>query len=348
MNIEKLNPGACWTYLLTTDDSTCVLIDPVIIHTDEYLKLLSDRNLKLTHVIDTHTHADHISAGASLVQATGCEYIMHEKAPAKCVTSRVKEGDTIEIAGKQAKVLETPGHTRDSISLLFDDMLFTGDFLFLEDAGAGRDDLPGGDASAHWESLRKLDGISGRVMVYPAHEYRSRVPSNLDNQRAKNPHLRIKDKADFVAYINDLKLGPAEWMKDVLKANYSCSTDPDAAFIPNDVPACEVKGTMASDIADIQVDFIDKYELAELNSPVLLDVREPEELNDMLGHLDGIINIPVGQLSKRLSEIEQHKGNLIVTVCRSGARAATAAQILSSQGFEKVKVLDGGMIGYRS
>ena len=111
MNIEKLNPGACWTYLLTNDDNTCVLIDPVIIHTDEYLELLSERNLKLTHVVDTHTHADHISAGASLVQATGCQYVMHEKAPAKCVTQRVKEGDVIEIAGKKAHVLETPGHT---------------------------------------------------------------------------------------------------------------------------------------------------------------------------------------------------------------------------------------------
>ena len=59
-------------------------------------------------------------------------------------------------AGKQATVIETPGHTDDSISLLFDDMIFTGDFLFLEDAGAGRDDLPGGNANAHWESLQKL------------------------------------------------------------------------------------------------------------------------------------------------------------------------------------------------
>ncbi|MEX1375913.1 MAG: MBL fold metallo-hydrolase [Eubacteriales bacterium] len=348
MNIEKLNPGACWTYLLTNDDNTCVLIDPVIIHTEEYLKLLSDRKLKLTHVVDTHTHADHISAGASLVQATGCEYVMHEKAPAKCVTTHVREGDIIEIAGKKARVLETPGHTRDSISLLFDDMIFTGDFLFLEDAGAGRDDLPGGDATAHWESLQRLDDVSGDVMVYPAHEYRSRVPSNLDNQREKNPHLRIKSKNDFVTYINDLKLGPADWMKDVLKANYSCSTDPDAAFIPTDVPACEVKGTMASDVADIQVEYIDKYALESLNSPVLLDVREPEELDDALGHIDGVINIPVGQLSKRLDEIIPYKDKTIVSICRSGARATTAAQILSSQGFEKVKVLEGGMIGYRS
>ena len=59
--VEKLNPGHCWTYLLTDRHRNCVLIDPVIIFKDDYLKLFNDRKLKLTHVIDTHTHADHIS-----------------------------------------------------------------------------------------------------------------------------------------------------------------------------------------------------------------------------------------------------------------------------------------------
>ncbi len=56
MKLERLNPGPCWTYLLTAEDNTCALIDPVIIHTDEYLEILKDRNLTLTQVIDTHTH----------------------------------------------------------------------------------------------------------------------------------------------------------------------------------------------------------------------------------------------------------------------------------------------------
>jgi len=347
MKIEQLNPGPCWTYLLTDENKKCVLIDPVIIHVDEYLTILKDRSLQLTHVIDTHTHADHISAGSALKEATDCEYVMHELAPAKCVTQRIKEGDTIRIGGKDAKVFATPGHTRDSISLLFDDMFFTGDFLFLDDAGAGRDDLPGGDASAHWESLQKLNDIAGDVMVYPAHEYRDRKPSNLTEQRRTNPYLKGMTRGEFKTYIDDLKLGPADWMKDVLKANYNCSTDPNAAYIPTGVSACETKGTLSAEQENVEVVFVEKEELKALDKPVLLDVREPEELNSPVGHIDGVINIPVGRLSQRLDEVEEFRNSEIVIVCRSGSRATTAAQILVSEGFTDVKVLKGGMVAYR-
>jgi len=347
MKIEQLNPGPCWTYLLTDENSKCVLIDPVITYVDEYLNIIKHNNLVLTHVIDTHTHADHISAGSSLKNVTGCEYIMHELAPAKCVTQRIKEGDVIKVAGKDARVLATPGHTRDSISLLFDDMFFTGDFLFLDDAGAGRDDLPGGDAIAHWESLQKLNDITGDVMVYPAHEYRERMPSNLTKQRSTNPYLKGMTKDEFKTYIDDLKLGPADWMKDVLKANSGCSTDPNAAYIPTGVAACETKGTLSAEQSNVEVVFVDKDKLNALDKPVLLDVREPEELNSPLGHIEGIINIPVGRLSQRLDEIEEYRNAEVVIVCRSGSRATTAAQILVSEGFANVKVLKGGMIAYR-
>jgi len=346
--VEKLNPGHCWTYLLTDRHRNCVLIDPVIIFKDDYLKLFNDRKLKLTHVIDTHTHADHISAGASLVEATGCEYVMHKNAPAYCVTTRVVEGDVLDVAGKQATVIETPGHTDDSISLLFDDMIFTGDFLFLEDAGAGRDDLPGGSANAHWESLQKLKQLSGNLTVYPAHEYRNREPSSLDNQRQKNPHLKISDKNEFVTYISDLKLGPAEWMRYVLKANQKCTTDPDAAFIPTNIPACEIKGTMAADVAHIPVEYISKDDFDLINFAILVDVREEKDMNGPLGHIDGIVNIPVGELSRRLGELSPYKYRQIVVICHSGVRSVTAAQILISQGFTSVKILEGGMVNYRA
>jgi len=348
MNFEQLNPAACRTYLLNDDNNNAVLIDPVIDHVSDYLNLLKNRNLTLTHVVDTHTHADHISAGPSLRDATDCDYVMHPLAPAKCVTVRVKDGDELVLAGRKAKVMETPGHTKDSISLLFDDMILTGDFLFLEDAGAGRDDLPGGDADTHWDSLQRLKPLSGDIMVYPAHEYRDRVPSPLSNQREKNPHLRDLSKKEFSTYIEELKLGPADWMADVLKANYRCATDPNAAWIPTDVPACEIKGTMNPNADNIEITYLDINELDQHSDSVLIDVRERSELEDVLGHIDGVINIPVGHLSHRLDELSEYKKSEVITVCRSGARATTAAQILITAGFSDVKVLEGGMIKYRS
>jgi sulfur dioxygenase len=348
MNFEQLNPAACRTYLIVDDDKNAVLIDPVIPHVSDYLKLLKERNLTLTHIVDTHTHADHISAGPSLRDATDCAYVMHHLARAKCVTMHVSDGDILTLAGQKATVIETPGHTQDSISLLFADKILTGDFLFLEDAGAGRDDLPGGDATAHYNSLKKLKPLSGDLMVYPAHEYRDRQPSPLENQRQKNPHLKDRSEKEFVSYIEDLKLGPADWMKKVLAANYRCSTDPNAAWIPLDVPACEIKGTLNPNAGDIAVDFVDVAYVKGLTDAIVLDVREPSELVGELGAIKTAINIPVGRLAQAQSDLSDDKSKEIITVCRSGGRATTAAQILITAGYNNVKVMQGGMIAYRT
>lgn len=353
MIFQQLNPHSCRTYLFGDEKKrTAILIDPVIDHFRDYLELLGAKGLKLSYVFDTHTHADHISAGSSLKDATGCEYIMHENAPSKCVSMRVNDGDILDLDGLLFKVLYTPGHTMDSISLIIDDKLLTGDFLFLDDAGAGRDDLPGGNAAEHWESINKISELPDYLMVYPAHEYRNRQPSTLAKQRHSNPHLQKRSKDDFVKYLEDLRLGPAEWMKDVLKANYACAKDPNAAWIPIDTPACEIKGTVDKGVNEIEVGYIDSKELKQTlqkqdSKLLLLDVREKYELTEQLGHIERIVNIPIGSLISKLKELDGYKERDIIIVCRSGARATTAAQILKKAGFDNVSVLKGGMIEWR-
>lgn len=353
MLFEQLNPHACRTYLIGSEkDNSAIIVDPVIDHFQDYLKILKDKNLKLTHVIDTHTHADHISAGSALKDATDCEYIMHENAPPKCVTIRVKDGDILEINGYRVEVIHTPGHTRDSISLIIEDIFLTGDFLFLDDAGAGRDDLPGGNPEEHWESLEKMKELSDQLMIYPAHEYRNRQPSSLGKQRQTNPHLKPRGKDDFVKYLDDLRLGPAEWMKDVLKANYACAKDPNSAWIPIDTPACEIKGTLEKGVNETEVGYITAVELKKKFSssegkPILLDVREPYELSDQLGAIEGVVNVPIGFLTMKLKELEAYKNEEIIVICRSGARATTGAQILKKASFNNVTVLEGGMIAWK-
>ncbi|MBN1290881.1 MAG: MBL fold metallo-hydrolase [Candidatus Latescibacteria bacterium] len=352
MICKQLNPYACHTYLISIEDSIEIaFIDPVLEHVNDYMNLIKEKGYRLTHVIDTHTHADHISGSASLKDITDCEYIMHKNSPVQCANLRIDDGfewklfDTIPIT-----VIYTPGHTNDSVSLLFPDRIFTGDALFLDDGGAGRDDLPGGDSGAHWESLAKFRALPENLIVYPAHDYRNRKPSSIKQQKETNPHLKERSKEDFISYLEDLKLGPADWMKDVLNANYSCARDPKAAWIPVDTPACEVKGTLDLGVNEIQVMSIQpevlKQKIRSNTSLILLDVREAHELNGNLGHIEGIIHIPIGSLAHRITEIENHKDREIITVCRSGARAFTAAQILTKAGFTKVSVLAGGMIGW--
>jgi glyoxylase-like metal-dependent hydrolase (beta-lactamase superfamily II)/rhodanese-related sulfurtransferase len=352
MIFRQLNDDACKTYLIA-DESTgeAVLIDPVIIYSDNYVDMLKKENLKLTYVIDTHTHADHISAGPLLIDATGCEYVMYDKSPVGCVTKRVDDGETMKAAGTEFRFIHTPGHTKDSLSIIAGNHFFTGDFLFLDDGGAGRDDLPGGNPSEHWDSFQKLDGLSDDLVIFPAHDYRDREPSKLGHQKEVNPFLEDRSKSDFIGFINDLKLGPADWMHDVLKANVACTRDPEAAFIPNDSPACEVMGTADPSLENIEVKYIDARMLNDLieDKPdvMLLDVREPYELNEELGHIDGITNVPVGGLMSHLNKLGDDKGKDIVVICRSGARAGTAAKELTKEGYSNVSVLQNGMIGWR-
>ena len=348
----QLNPYACKTYLLgIPGEKEVVLIDPVLDHLNDYLDLLATNDYKLRMVIDTHTHADHISASAALKDVSDCEYMMHVDAPARCAGFRVSEGFEWQLLGRvPAKVLHTPGHTRDSISLVLDEKLFSGDALFLDDGGAGRDDLPGGDPQAHYETLRKFDSLPDNLVVHPAHDYRERRPSSLQRQKQTNPHLAPRSRQEFISYIEDLRLGPAGWMKDVLKANYACARDPRAAWIPVDTPACEIKGTLDLGVNDVQVATIPapllRQKMGAPQPPLLLDVREAEELSGPLGHIAGVQHIPIGSLAGRLEELDA--GREYVLVCRSGSRAHTAAQLMSVAGFSHISVLEGGMIAWNA
>lgn len=353
MRFQQLNPHSCKTYLIGQDDVKDVfLVDPVLDHFNDYLKYLQNNDLKLKLVIDSHTHADHISGCAALKDITSCDYMMHELAPAKCANERVVDGQKLIIGNILLTVLHTPGHTRDSMSLILPHGILTGDALFLDDGGAGRDDLPGGNPGQHWETLKKFRSLSEELVVYPAHDYRNRSPSSLGKQKVTNPHLKDRTKDEFIHFIEDLRLGPADWMKDVLKANYTCARDVKAAWIPADHPACEIKGTLEHGVNDIVVEDISPLNLKDLlkmrKDIMLLDVRQKKELKGELGHLEGITHIPISELSKKLSDLDGFKDKTIITICRSGSRAHTAAQILKQAGFKDVKVLAGGMIAWRN
>jgi sulfur dioxygenase len=351
MNFRQINPHGCKTYLVGSPGGPEVaLIDPDLGCLARYLELLEGEALTLVQVVDTHAHADHLSAGPALRDATNCSYAMHADSRVSCVTERLRDGMQLDLGGIPAQVMHTPGHTADSISLILADRLLTGDALFLDDGGAGRDDLPGGDPAEHWDTLRRLLTLPDHLVVHPGHDYRNRAPSTLARQQERNPHLRPRTREEFVRYVQELKLGPADWMVNVLKANYAGTRDPEAATIPKDVPACEVQGTLDPGLEKIQVRHITVEVLRDRmqadDAPVLLDVRDVAELRGELGHLPGVHHVPVDRLSGELSNLREHQEREIVTICRSGGRAATAARMLEGAGFSRVSVLEGGMMAW--
>jgi sulfur dioxygenase len=362
MIMESLHMHACKSYLLADgEEGFAALIDPVLEHFSDYLGLIRKRRFTLTHVIDTHTHSDHISAGAALQDAFRCAYVMHEKASSACVNEPVREGDMLHVGKLRIAVMHTPGHTTDSICLKAGQYFFTGDFLFLDDAGAGRDDLPGGDAGKHWESLQKTADLPDSLIVHPAHEYHERKPSTLGHQRHTNPHLKARTKEEFLRYVEDFRLSPKEWMKTTIRSNLVSAMDPRTTWVPSDLPVCEIHGTMDLNVNALSVELMEASALKEMldsrtgghrakgkantggTAPLLLDVREPYELDSPEGQISGVFNIPIGQLPRRMGELEKYRDRPVVTICHSGSRAVTVARILTASGFNRVQALGGGM-----
>jgi len=347
MILEQLNPGACRTYLVGSEKTReAVLIDPVLERVKEYLEKIKKGRLTLKYIIDTHTHADHISGGSALTDVTGVPYVMHPNAPARCPSIRIKEGDELKVGELIFRVLSTPGHTKDSISLICSDRMFTGDALFIGEGGAGRTDLPGGDPGEHYDTLfKKYYPLDDRLLIYPAHDYHNHTHSTLKEEKRKNERFKPRSKDEYIRWLSSLALPPADWMKDVIKANYSCAQDPGAAWIPVDAPSCEVGGGMAGGGVNAQVaPTLTPQEVKNRAASFLIvDVRELDEYAGPLGHIEGSRLIPLGQLPARLQELEAYQDQEVITVCKAGFRSQTAASILKQAGFSRIYSMQGGM-----
>ena len=154
MIFEQLfdNKSSTYTYVISSGEGReALIIDPVIEHTEEYLKILEKLKLKLVKVIDTHIHADHITGLNELSKRTNCTKIMGEQSKSEVVDIKIKEDDKIEIDKIEIKAIYTPGHTDCSYSFLMKDRIFTGDTLLIN--GTGRTDFQNGSAETQYDSL---------------------------------------------------------------------------------------------------------------------------------------------------------------------------------------------------
>src|SRR5213078_354737 len=192
---EQVATGGCQSYLLGCAD-TCagVLIDPEVSQVDRYLALAARDGLRVRFVIDTHTHADHFSASRRIAERLGAMTVMHRASPAPGVAMRVDDGESIVIGKLRLQVLHTPGHTADSMCLVAEDRVFTGDTLLI--GATGRTDLPTGDPEALYDSLfNHVLRLDPALKVYPAHDYKGRSHSTIAQEIADNPRLVRQNRA---------------------------------------------------------------------------------------------------------------------------------------------------------
>ena len=211
--------SSTYTYIISSGKGReALIIDPVIEHTDEYVKVLESLDLKLVKVIDTHIHADHISGLNELNKRTNCTRIMGEKSKSEVVDLKLKDNENISIENIQLKAIYTPGHTDCSYCYVMNDRVFTGDTLLIN--GTGRTDFQSGSPYDAYESLfNKLLKLPEKTLVYPAHDYNGKKNSTIETERNNNPRLQVSSKEEYAEIMNNLNLSNPKMMDIAVPAN---------------------------------------------------------------------------------------------------------------------------------
>jgi len=349
----------CLSYLIGCEKKKEIgVIDPSLnIH--QYLEPLQEKSFDLRYVVDTHTHADHLSGTGLLAQKTKAKIIMSKETPFQrsigmgkapenikeilkknseiSVDRFIDEEETIQMGEISMSLLHTPGHTRDTMCLLLPDRILTADILHI--GQAGRTDLPGGSSEEMYETLfKRILPLSDDLLVYPGHDYNGNTNSSLGYEKKNNEFLKPRSKAAFVQFV-------ANFFPEI-KPGMQCGVKTIVGGRSGGQP------TLQNGLGDLIIDYMQRHPEeytvtidqlkrrleAKDKSLYLLDVRTSEEVAG--GTIQGAAKIPIDELPRRTEEIPRDKE--IVAYCASGARSALATLYLRARGF-KVNSLDHGI-----
>jgi len=211
--------SSTYTYIISSGKGReALIIDPVIEHSNKYIKVLESLELKLVKVIDTHIHADHVSGLNELNKRTNCTRIMGEKSKSEVIDLKIKDNEKIEIENIKLEAMYTPGHTDCSYSYLMNDRVFTGDTLLIN--GTGRTDFQSGSPYDAYDSLfNRLLKLPEKTLVYPAHDYNGKKNSTIENEKNNNPRLQVSSKEEYAEIMNNLNLSNPKMMDVVVTSN---------------------------------------------------------------------------------------------------------------------------------
>ncbi len=213
--------SSTYTYLLAADHAKkAVIIDPVKKNVGQYLMLIKQLDLTLAAAIDTHLHADHITALGELCKILDCESMMGIQSQADCVI-KFKDNDILDFDELRLKAIYTPGHTNDSYCFLMNDRVFTGDTLFIR--GTGRTDFQNGCPSQQYDSLlNRLLCLPENTLVYPGHDYNGMTVSTIGEEKRFNPRLQVKSRQEYIDLMDNLNLPKPKMMDIAVPANRKC------------------------------------------------------------------------------------------------------------------------------
>lgn len=325
--------SSTYTYLLASRaGGEALLIDPVLEQTGRYLKLLEELDLKLVKVIDTHIHADHVSAMGKLRDATRCVTVMGEQSPTDVVSMRVSDNEKLSIEGLTLTALHTPGHTSESYSFLMNDRVFTGDTLLIR--GTGRTDFQNGDPYDQYHSLfERLLTLPEQTFVYPGHDYKGDTVSTIGEERAFNPRLKVTSADEYADIMNNLNLPNPKMMDVAVPENLKLGLRLEAQH--------RVPSTEAEDILAKWPD----------HQAQLIDIREESE-RKRDGAIPGSIHLSYGRFESHCSDSgalrSLSRSTPLLVYCAVGERSTLAVEIAAERGLSNISHMPGGFRAWKA
>lgn len=228
MKIEQLFDSATGTYsYLLWDEVTkqAALIDSVMEQFERDTKLIKQLGLELKYTLESHVHADHITASGLLREKFGSAVMVHESSGLKCADKFLSDNDTLCLGNKTIRVIYTPGHTDTCVSFVIDGAVFTGDALLID--GCGRTDFQSGDAKALYHSItQRLFTLDDETLVYPGHDYLGLTSSTIAREKTFNSRLgKNRSEKDFIAIMDGLDLEPPKRIDIAVPGNMQCGLE---------------------------------------------------------------------------------------------------------------------------
>ncbi len=337
------------SYIIADEKANlAAIIDPNIEDVARITDEVKKMGFTIAHLIDTHTHADHISGVQKLKELTRAQTIMHIDAEDKYryvhlgdafgigdilrenvkveIDRFVSDGDEIQIGGITIKVLHTPGHTNDHIALYADGHLFTGDVLLV--GQAGRSDLPSGNTEEQYDTLfTKIMKLPDETVIHPGHDYEGNEFTTLAKEKASNPFLSRRSKAEYKEFVHDFFPPMADNAegKVVLQCGTKRISDKPETF--ENISVGQLQAMMND------------------QDLIILDVREQGELKSF-GAVAGVVNIPVSTLIYGGADLSRFKGKKIAVICQTGGRSIEAAHYLRTKGVGTIYNVVGGTLSW--
>jgi glyoxylase-like metal-dependent hydrolase (beta-lactamase superfamily II)/rhodanese-related sulfurtransferase len=325
---QLFDPASSTLSYLIADDASheAVLIDPVVEQAERDVRLLREHGLTLKYTLETHVHADHVTAAQAMKQATGAQTAVCRDCNASGYDLLLSDGDVILFGHEEILTIATPGHTPGSVSYLWRDRLFTGDTLLI--GGCGRTDFQNGSAEALWNSItEKLFKLDEQILVYPGHDYKGRRVSSIGEEKRFNARVAGKTREEFLSIMANLGLPMPARIQEAVPSNLGAGADQ-----PGVASASEQWAALENRVAQN----VSARQLAEvLRTPGahLVDVRTQAEFENV--RIAGAVNLPLDRLDAAALLERIGADTPVYCVCQTGTRSQLAAWAMAGLPVER-------------